>query len=143
MATYLIWFILGTIFLFAELACPGFIIFFFGVGAILTSIAVGLNWVQSLEVQLGVFIVASLVTLAVGRVYMRRLFSGKSEVHTSDADDDNFIGRTTRVVEQITPETPGRIELNGSTWMATADATFEVGAIVKIVRRSNITFHVQ
>lgn len=143
MDAYLIWFILGTIFLFAELICPGFIIFFFGVGAIITSIALGMSWIQSLEVQLIVFILSTIISLTLGRLYLRRLFPCKSEIHTQDADDDQFIGRTVKVVEKITPEQPGRIEINGSTWMATADATFDIGAIVKIVKRTNITFHVQ
>lgn len=143
MSIYLIWFLLGVFFLFAELACPGFILFFFGVGAIITSLAVGQEWIATLEAQLILFIISSVISLLLGRYCFKRFFPCKSEVNTNDADDDDFIGRQAQVVEMITPEQAGRIQLNGSTWKATADTTIEAGTIVKIIKRTNITFHVQ
>lgn len=139
----LVWVFLGLFFLFTEMMCPGFIIFFFGLGALFTA---GLYYLVdglSFHWQVTLFLCTSLSTLALGRCCFKSTFKGKQEQLTSDADDDGFIGCKVKVVEAISPETPGRIELHGSTWCATAKTTLDVGQKVTIVARNNITFVVE
>ena len=62
----LAWFLVGIAFFVFELAVPGFIIFFFGIGAWCTALAVYLSDVP-LSGQLVVFLVTSLITLFLPR----------------------------------------------------------------------------
>ena len=58
----LFWLIIGVILLFLELVLPGFVLFFFGMGALLASLAAYL-FELSLSWQLALFIIASLASL--------------------------------------------------------------------------------
>ncbi|MDO4527611.1 MAG: NfeD family protein [bacterium] len=139
----LLWILLGVLFLFLEFVCPGFVIFFFGLAALITAGFCYLIPGLSIAWQVGIFIFASITTLFVGRAIFKQTFKGRQETLTNNADDPEFTGRIVLVTQRITPEIAGRIEVNGSTWTATAETTLEVGEKAVILGRKNITFSVQ
>lgn len=139
----LLWVLIGILFLFLEIVCPGFIIFFFGLAALITAGSYYLIPELSLAWQLGIFIIASVTTLVIGRTCFKKTFKGREEILTNNADDPEFVGRIVLVTQPITPEIPGRVELNGTTWTATAETSLNIGDKAIILTRKNITLSVK
>lgn len=137
----LAWFLLGIAFFVIELALPGFIIFFFGIGAWCAALAVFLLDL-SLSAQLGVFLVTSLVTLFLLRKYIQTVFIG-----TSQEDDPSIkaqpVSDTGVVTEDIVPPARGRVKFGGSFWKAEADTVIKSGAVVKIIEQNNLEVKVR
>ena len=71
----LIWFLVGLVLLVAEFIVPGLVIAFFAVGAWIVAL-VCLVTPLSLNAQLGLFIISSVVLLAVARRWVKGLFGG-------------------------------------------------------------------
>ena len=136
-----IWLYIGAFLMLAEIVSPGFVIFFFGLGA--ATVAV-LKWaVPSLGLagQLAIFSVASVLYLVVLRRYMKKLFMGDSE--GTPGLKSEYVGRVGKVIETIRPEVPGRIELGEVEWKATAGERIDVGVEVKVVAQDNLTMRVE
>lgn len=72
----LFWFILGIVFLIAELFLPGFIIMFFGVGALITALLTQFGIISSFNIQIIVFIASSVISLLTFRKRWSTYFSG-------------------------------------------------------------------
>jgi membrane protein implicated in regulation of membrane protease activity len=139
----LIWFLVGLVLLLMEFALPGLIIFFFGVGAWIVALVCLVTDV-SLNIQLLIFIVASVLSLVCLRKWLKAIFLG----HTKGLQDmtqelSEFIGERAMVREKITPHVAGKVELHGTDWMARAEQDIEVGAPVEVVAKDNLTLTVK
>jgi membrane protein implicated in regulation of membrane protease activity len=141
----LLWFLLGLIFLVAELAVPGFIIIFFGIGAWVTALCAGLGLLESFNAQLLVFLTSSALSLLVFRKKGKKYFEGKvSGVLEPGQDLDDIRGQKAIVVADITPKgMGGKVELHGTHWDAVADVPIVTGAVVEIVERTNLLLKVR
>jgi membrane protein implicated in regulation of membrane protease activity len=130
---WLIWFLLGIGLAFLELQMPGFIVLFFGVGCWVVAGAL-LIWPLTLTQQILIFIVATIVSIALLRKWLMKIFRGLSAGRT-EADFDDFPkGAHVQVVQRITPQVNGRIQFRGTFWDAAADEEIEPDATVEIVR---------
>ena len=139
----LIWFLIGIVMLLMEFMVPGLIIFFFGVGACIVS-AVCFFADPSINAQLIIFIVASVMSLLLLRNRLKAIFMG----HTSDKQDmtsdlNEFAGQRVVVVKKITSQMPGKVELHGTNWNAEADEEIEQGTTVEIIAKDNLTLKVK
>ncbi len=128
---WLIWFLVGVVFLLAELMLPGLILIFFCFGSWVASLLVALSDV-SLEWQLIVFLCSSLVLLFTLRKYFMRTFGGKSKNGADGEIADRAVGKTAEVTKRIAPLTPGEIKFRGSFWRAVAEVEIETGGPVII-----------
>jgi len=138
-----IWFLAGLALLILEFAMPGLIIFFFGVGACVVAI-VCLVTPISLNVQLIIFIAASVLSLLLLRKWIKGVFLG----HTVSKQDlkenlEDFVGQHAVVIQRIVPKAGGKVEFHGTNWMAQADQEIAEGTVVEIVDKDNITFKVK
>ncbi len=135
------WFILGIIFLALELILPGFVIFFFGVGAWVTAIAV-FAFSFSLNGQLVIFLISSLVCLFSLRKYIQRTFLG--EKHGVNEVDEALAsgGESAVVIEDIIPPSEGKVRYSGTSWRALSDETFEKDEVVTIVSQDGLIMKV-
>ena len=132
----LAWFLLGILLFALELALPGMIVFFFGVGAWCAALAV------SLASQLLVFLVSSLVALVLLRATVKKVFLGR--VLEVDAMERSIPpGATGEVIEDIVPPAAGKIKYGGSFWRATADRPIRAGTVVTIVEKNNLSIRVR
>jgi membrane protein implicated in regulation of membrane protease activity len=140
----LYWLIIGVMLFFLELALPGFILFFFAVGALVTAMVAWLTPI-SIAWQLGLFIVASLGTLlALRDIIQRNLFATASAEQEEDKDEILAVPGDKCVVSMtIPPPAEGRIKYSGTFWRATADELIEEGEIVSVVRQDGIVIHVE
>lgn len=141
----LIWFIVGLIFILAELMLPGFVIIFFGIGAWITSLLDWLNVTPSFTSQLFAFLIFSILSLLLFRKKASGIFRGKITGKLSSDDElDNVKGQKVKVVADIKPNGDnGKVELYGTMWNAEADVPIPVGTVVEIVERKNLILKVK
>ena len=141
----LLWFLVGLVLLVSELALPGFVIVFFGVGAWITALLVGFGLLPSFNAQLLVFLISSVLCLVVFRRKGKRLFEGKvTRILNPESSMDDVRGQRAVVLQAITPGAPGgRVEFHGTPWSAESDVAIPAGQMVEITGQDNLTLHVK
>lgn len=129
-----IWSILGLVLLGAEMLTGTLYILWFGIASLLLGLLLWAYPGTPLALQLLLFSVLSLGSLAAWRVYFRD--------HTTDLkigqSRGDEIGRTGILIESITPECSGKIQfsqgLMGSReWIAVADDTLPAGSHAEVI----------
>ena len=139
----LIWFLIGMLLLLAEFAIPGLIVLFFGVGAWIVA-GVCLLTEISLNLQLGIFIGSSILSLVLLRSWLKGMFMGHVKAKQDLTEDlQGFVGERAVVKETITPKRAGKVELHGTNWTAEAEEEIPDGAVVEIVAKDNLTLKVK
>ncbi len=109
-----IWVVGGILLLLAEFLTPGaFYQFFFGLAAVAVGIVGAIGLELSLPVQLALFLVLSVGSLAALRKPLRMRFAGGPEEPV-----DELVGETAVALDEITAGGAGRVELRGSVWQA-------------------------
>ncbi len=141
----LYWLIIGVMLFLLELALPGFVLFFFAAGALLTALVAWLVPTTSIALQLGLFIVTSLAALFTLRELLQQKFFASAPVKDGlDVDAPLAVpGDRGVVCSTIAPPAEGRIKYAGSSWRATADERIEEGEIIAIVRQEGLIIHVE
>lgn len=136
-----IWLYVGAFLMLAELASPGFVIFFFGLGAVTVA---GTKWLVpglSLSWQLALFSIFSVFYLIVLRKWVKNVFLGDTAETQKIASE--YVGRIGKVVEDIRPEVPGRIMLGDAEWSASSAVEIAPDSMVKVVAQDNLTLVVE
>jgi len=124
------WLILSGIFFVIEAITIGFLVFWFGIGALIAMI-VSL-FTDSLAIQTTVFIVSSTILLFFTRPFVNK-FSHNDDVQTNAF---SIIGKKGIVTQTIEPMTgKGQVRIGTETWSAkSADETkIEKGMEVEII----------
>jgi membrane protein implicated in regulation of membrane protease activity len=137
---YWAWAILGILLLAAEVASTTFFALFFGVGALLVALLVGLGWAGPAWMQWLLFSAFSLVALALLRGPLR----GRLNLHGPQRPVDSLVGEAGSALEDIAAGAIGKAELRGTTWSARnagADAVAK-GQRVKVDRVEGLMLHV-
>lgn len=134
-----IWAIVATLFVIGEMLTAGFALICFAVGAV--GGAIGAAAGASLEWQLGIFALATLVAFLAVRPLLKRL-SAKDEVPTNA---DALIGRTAKVTECIEVGGRGRVAIDGDIWQAESSEQSDIleGEKVEIISRESIILTVR
>lgn len=137
----LLWFLAGILLFFLELSVPSFILFFFGAGAWITALS---SWLfpLSLNGQILVFILSSLVSLFALRRFVQKVFTGSSD---SPGEDDAMApeGEHVVVVSDIVPPAEGKVKYSGTTWRAEADSPIYAGEVAEIVAQNGLRMKVR
>ncbi|MBN2356921.1 NfeD family protein [candidate division KSB1 bacterium] len=140
----MIWFFIGLFLILAELAAPGFIIIFFGIGAWITTIMVLVGLAPTFNIQLLIFLFASVASLLLFRKKGKRIFEGKvSGVLKPGQSVDDVQGSKAVVKQAILPPKTGKVEYHGTLWEAESEVAIQEGAVVEIIERVNLTLRVK
>ncbi len=131
----LIWFGIGFIFFLLEFLVPGFILFFFGIGAWVVAL-VSLFLDISLNSQIILFVLSSLLTVALFRNWIKNKF-GSIGVNAKKLEDE-FIGKIGKAETSISPGLAGKVEFKGTRWDATSDDIIFAGENVLITETKSI-----
>lgn len=135
-----IWFIIGFLLFLLEFALPGFILFFFAVGAWVVSI-ISLLVDISVSSQLGIFIATSLITVLLFRNWIKNQINKKKE--DSAELEDEFVGKTATTQTAILPGKHGKVVFKGTTWDAESDEEIEANTQVVITGYRSIVLIVK
>jgi membrane protein implicated in regulation of membrane protease activity len=137
----LIWFLIGLVLFLLELVVPGFIIFFFGVGAWVTAL-VCLVVHPGTNLQIIIFALVSVLSLiALRKLIQNKLFYGKGE--HSEAVEDEFTGKEGLATVDFGPGRKGKVEFKGTTWNAESDSEIKEGQTVIILEKDSFKLIVE
>lgn len=139
----LTWLAVGIVIMALEIVMPGFIIFWFGLGGVITALLVfiGIVPIESAEYQWLVFFLSSFALLGAWQFYFRkRFFKGKLSDESRDATLTNLKGKVSR---KILPGIPGEVELytlfHGiKIWQAESADAIDEGEEIVVVEADGI-----
>lgn len=131
----LIWFCIGFAFFAMEFLFPGFIFFFFGIGAWVTALLSFFIDI-SLNAQIIIFIGSSVISVALLRNWLKRKL-GAAGVDSKQLEDE-FIGKIAKAETPIVPGAGGKVEFKGTSWDAQSDEYVQVGEHVMITETKSI-----
>ncbi len=139
----LVWFLVGLVMFIFELATPGLVMIFFGVGAWVVALLTLLLKIP-LNAQLLLFIVFSVLSLVLFRKWLTQTFHGFVTNKQDPAQDlEEFVGHRAIVKEDIHPGRIGKVEFKGTLWEAEAEEELSKETMVTIVKKNNMTLIVK
>jgi membrane protein implicated in regulation of membrane protease activity len=144
--TWIIWTVLGVILIVAEVFTPGFVLLWFGIGALAAAFA-GLVGISSLALQFLIFALVSVTLTAASRTIFVNYFS-----RARDGDDlkmgvDALPGKVGTVVSSSKGALhEGAVKVYGSTWTAypaEGEEPLEAGERVTVERIQGASIYVR
>ena len=136
------WLIFGLVLLLAELLSPGgFYIIFFGIGALVVGLLVGLGATTNTATEIAIFVVVAVLSLVIFRGRLLKWFQADPQ----RPPVDQLVGEIGVADEDLSPGQVGRIELRGTAWSARNDSPAVVtrGVRVRVTRVEGLTLHVK
>jgi inner membrane protein len=133
------WFLLGLFLFLLELVMPGFIIFFFGVGAWITAL-VCLIATPGTNLQIIIFALSSLIALLAFRRFLQNKFFHKT---TSDYVEDEFTGKEAIATGDFGGIKNGKVEFKGTSWTAESASEIKEGQRVIIIEKDSFKLIVE
>jgi membrane protein implicated in regulation of membrane protease activity len=141
----LLWFIVGLVLLLSELILPGFVIVFFGIGAWITAALVAFGLLPGLNAQLLVFLISSVLSLALFRKKGQKHFKGDVTRAMKPGESlDDIHGQRAVTISPINPNMPGgQVEFHGTPWNAESDTPIAAGQPVEIIGQQSLVLRVK
>lgn len=104
----LTWMAIGFALMALEIILPGFVVFWFGIGSLLTALLVKLVQINDASWQWLIFFVSSFAFLSFWHFYLKKFF--KKDI-VDDVPDPTVLNLRGRVVKKIEPGKIGEVEL--------------------------------
>lgn len=143
---WILWTILGAILIVAEIFTSGFVLLWFGIGA-LAAAFVGFIGVDSLAVQFMVFAVVSIALTAASRTIFLNYFSREKTGESLRSGVDALPGQIGTVVSPSAGALQeGAVKVFGSTWTAypcPGEPPLEAGERVSVERVQGASIYVR
>jgi membrane protein implicated in regulation of membrane protease activity len=143
---WILWTVLGVILIIAEIFTPGFVLLWFGVGALAAAFA-GLIGVTSLTVQFLIFITVSIALTAASRTIFVNYFSRERTGSDLKTGVDGLPGQIGTVVSSSQGAlNEGAVKVFGSTWTAypaEGESPLEAGERVTVERVQGASIYVR
>jgi membrane protein implicated in regulation of membrane protease activity len=137
----MIWFIIGLVLFLLELVVPGFVIFFFGVGAWITALAC-LIADPGINLQVIIFAVVSVLALiGLRKIIQKRFFYSKD--NRSEAVEDEFTGKEAVAIADFGSDKRGKVEFKGTQWKAESGSEIKAGQTVIIIEKESFKLIVE
>ena len=135
-----IWLAIGLIIIAFEIVVPGFVIFWFGIGGLLTALLAWTGLIKDPIWQWLFFFLASIATLLLWHFVFRRLFQKDTP---DDARDPTLVRLRGKVISKVTPSIPGEVELYETfhglrNWKAESEEILEIGDEIEVVEAKGI-----
>jgi membrane protein implicated in regulation of membrane protease activity len=137
----LFWFILGLGLFLLELVMPGFIIFFFGLGAWITAL-ICLIGHPGINLQIIIFAVTSTLLLIALRKIIQNKFLNSKGTRSDDVDDE-FTGKEAVAKIDFGGLKQGKVEFKGTSWTAESVSEIAEGQRVIIIEKNSFKLIVE
>jgi membrane protein implicated in regulation of membrane protease activity len=135
---WVIWVIVGTILIIAEMATLTFYLLCLGAGALAGAVA-AMVWPDAWAVQVILAAVVALLLTFFSKPLTKRVRAGRG---FRDAIDE-LVGKQGTVMEEIPVGKPGVVKVAGEMWTATAADAIPAGTPVIVVNRGNTVIEVE
>lgn len=135
-----IWATIGVVLIIADLVTLTFFLVFLGMGALITAAFAWMGLATSINGQLICFAASSLVTMALFRGILRKMF-GRDKGGT---EYSQLVGQKAYVSTAIPVGHEGKVSYRGSEWIAFSDSPESIpeGSLVTIVSTDGIKLKV-
>jgi membrane protein implicated in regulation of membrane protease activity len=140
----LLWFLIGLVLFLLELVVPGFIIFFFGLGAWVTALVCLIipSAKDMTNLQIIIFAVVSILSLVVLRkIIQKKFFYSKDSI--SEAVEDEFTGKEGIAISDFGKDKKGKVEFKGTRWNAESESDIKEGQAVIVIKKENLILNVK
>ena len=130
------WILIAGFFFILEIATVGFLVFWFGVGALLTMI-VSL-FTSNIVIQMAVFVCSSTILLFFTRPFVKKFSKNANHIQTNAY---SIIGKKGIVIKEINPISgEGQIKINTEIWSAKSkdDVKIEQGTEVEVLEINGV-----
>ena len=134
------WIILALVFGLLEIFVPGGILLNLAIASLFVAIGVQQQYLETWVTTLTTWFILSSVMMFCAYFITERFMAGDIFIENTDENLDVF-GKTVKVVHEIGPgNTPGRVEFQGTTWLALGDGSIiPKGSKAEIVCKDNIS----
>ena len=111
-----IWLIIAGVFFIGEIATVGFLIFWFGIGAL---IAMATSFfIDNIIIQTTIFVISSTILIFATKPFVKKFV----DVKKTNTNAFSIIGKTALVIKEINPiQSQGQVKINGEIWSAESD----------------------
>lgn len=130
---WLLWLIISGFFFILEMATTGFLVFWLGLGALLTMVVS--FFTQNIFIQTAVFVVSSILFIFLTKPFVNKFVSKNEKKIETNAY--SIIGEKAIVTKEINSlKGVGQVNINGDIWSAKTenDQVIPSGTAVKILR---------
>ena len=128
---WLVWFLAGIAVMLAELAIPGFVIIFFGLGC-WGAAAVAVFAPDAYSAQVVVFLIISVASLMTLRKVAMRIFVGYSESSETEDFGNVPVGARITLNQDLEAGRVGRVHFRGTMWDAISEDRILAGSDAEI-----------
>ena len=128
---WLVWFLAGIAVMLAELAVPGFVIIFFGLGC-WGAAAVAVFAPDAYSAQVVVFLIVSVASLMTLRKVAMRVFVGRSEGPGTEDLGNVPVGARITLDQDLEAGRVGRVHFRGTMWDAISEDRIPAGSDAEI-----------
>ena len=129
---WLVWFLAGIAIMLAELAVPGFVIVFFGLGCWGASVVAFFS-PNSYSAQVAVFVIVSVASLMTLRRVAMRIFVGRSEGQETEDLGNVPLGARITLDQDLEAGQVGRVRFRGTMWDAVSEDRIPAGSDAEII----------
>ena len=144
--TWIVWTVLGVILIIAEVFTPGFVLLWFGIGALAAALA-SLAGISSLPLQFLIFALVSVALTAASRTIFSSYFSREPEGSDLKTGAQALPGKVGTVVSSSQGALhEGAVKVYGSTWTAypaEGEEPLEAGERVAVERVQGASIYVR
>lgn len=111
-----IWLIIAGLFFIGEIATVGFLIFWFGIGALIAMIVS--IFTSNIIVQTSVFLISSTILIFATKPLVKKFI----DVKKTNTNAFSIVGKKALVIKEINPiKSEGLVKINGETWSAESE----------------------
>lgn len=124
-----IWLIISGVCFIAEIITVGFLVFWFGIGALVAMVVS--FFTSNIIIQTAVFIISSAILLFATKPFVKKFL----DVKPTNTNAFSIIGKRALVIKEINSvHSTGQIKINGEVWSAESesDETIPEGSEVEI-----------
>lgn len=141
MITWWMWMVAGFFMLAAETLIPGFLLFFFGIGAVFMGFFQLLIPGVPLWIEILIFLTVSTLCL----IMFRKSLVAYMEKRNPPRRVDSIEGETAIAVDEIAPAQVGKAELRGASWNALnlGDSPISKGQRCRVEKMDGLTLHIR
>lgn len=125
-----IWLILAGIFFIGEIATTGFLVFWFGVGALLAMVSS--FFTTSIILQTVIFVISSTILILATKPFVKKFV----DIKTTNTNAYSIIEKNALVIKEIDPiHSTGQIKVDGEVWSAESQNSEVIpkGSEVKVI----------
>ena len=111
-----VWLIIAGLFFVGEIATVGFLIFWFGIGALIAMIVS--FFTSNIIIQTTIFVISSTILIFATKPFVKKF----ADVKKTNTNVYSIIGKKALVIKTIDPiHSVGKIKINGEVWTAESE----------------------